>query len=199
MSNMQIMNIYWTLTAIFFIGVISFFLRRIYLAKHSEKTKSNATKVFRRHGAIRNWKVLTDVTLGVGDQAITADQLVIGPFGVIVACDLHQKGNVYGDLTAPEWILATGEDANEKKTRIVSPYHTAEQGVEQLRSMFAKAKIYSVPVELMVPKTQKQGSYITGSSQYLFSCKELKTQLEKSRFEKDNGVDIEAVAALFNS
>lgn len=196
MTNEELMKIYWIILAVFSVLLISYFGHKIYLIKHSDSTKSAAAKVFRLHGGIRDWKTISDVTLGEGADAVVADQLVIGPFGVIVACDLYQKGNVYGDLTAAEWIIAQGEEADEKKYRIPSPYHQAQLFVEQLRRVFAENKIYSVPVEIMIPKTQKQGSYITGSSQYLFDMRELKAQLEKARFDKDNGVDVEACAAL---
>lgn len=198
MINQDFMVLYWIGTGIFFVCLMAYLIRKVYILKHSEYTKKAAAKVFRMHGGIRGWKVLTGVTLGEGAAAVVADQIVIGPFGVVVACDLHQKGNVYGELDAEVWVVGVGEEGKEKKTRIVSPYHQAQLCVEQLRSLFAKNKIYSVPVEIMVPKTQKQGCYITGSGQYLMGTRELKSQLEKGRFEKDNGVNVELIAALFN-
>lgn len=198
MGNKEIMTIYWIVVGVFFVCLAAFFIRKLYRMKHSEITRKAATKAFRLHGGIRGWKVLEDVTLGEGGAAVAIDQLVIGPFGVIVACDLHQKGNVYGELEGEEWIVGVGEEGQERKTRIPSPYRQAQRAVEQLRVLFAANKVYSVPVEILVPKTQKQGCYITGGGQYILGAKELKALLEKSRFEKDNGVNVEVIAALLH-
>lgn len=198
MVNQDFMVFYWIGTGVFFVCVMAFLIRKIYIMKHSEYTRKRATKVFRLHGGIRGWKTFENVILGEGGDGVAADQLVIGPFGIIVACDLHQKGSIYGELDAKEWIVSVGEEGRETKTRIPSPYHQAQLCVEQLRSLLAKNKVYSVPVEILVPKTQKQGCYITGSGQHLLGTKELKAQLEKTRFEKDNGVNVELIAALFD-
>lgn len=197
MNDLELITLYQIILGVFFVCIMVFFIHKIYVMKHSEVTRRAAAKVFRMHGGIRGWKVLSDVTLGEGDEAVTADHVAIGSFGVIVACDLHQKGKVYGDANSGEWVVVTGDEGREVKVRIQSPYHRGGLFVEQLRREFAKHKIYSVPVELMVPKTRKQECYITGVSQYVFDLRELKAQLEKTRFEKDNGVSIEAVAAIF--
>ncbi|MEG1875836.1 MAG: nuclease-related domain-containing protein, partial [Angelakisella sp.] len=115
------------------VGGLWYLLRLWLNTKRSYLTKKRVTKALRRHGALREWKVLENVTLGTGDQAATVDQLVVGPFGMLVACDVHQKGSIYGDLDAREWILTTGSEGNEKKSRIPSPYFAATRFVELLR------------------------------------------------------------------
>lgn len=193
--------LYWIL----FFGFIGFaltvLLRKWYLSRHNEATTKRATRAFRMHGNIRGWKTFEKVTLGSGDTAVVVDQLVVAPFGVIVACDLHQKGSVYGDMDAERWVISDGgEDRKEKKREyIASPYHRARLAEQQLRKLFAKEKIYSVPVEIIIPKTMNQTSYITGSSELLIDTRKLKKQLEKVRYEKNSGVDVARIAALFSA
>lgn len=196
--NVPIVVVYQVILGVLALLVLAVAAYKWYLSRHTLLTCKKATRIFRNHGALRGWKVLEDVTIGEGDKAVTVDQLVIGPFGVIVACDLHQKGKVYGELTATEWILAKGEDGAETKTRITSPYYRATQGMEQLAKRLSKEKIYRVPIEVLVPKTgAKQLHYITGISEFMLTLREVKTLLGKSRFEKDNGVKVEQIAALF--
>ncbi|MEG2087302.1 MAG: nuclease-related domain-containing protein [Angelakisella sp.] len=142
--------------------------------------------------------MLENVTLGTGDQAATVDQLVVGPFGMLVACDVHQKGSIYGDLDAREWILTTGSEGNEKKSRIPSPYFAATRFVELLRPLLAERKIYSLPVEIVLPKTQRQESFVNGGATLFFTLKELKDYINKTKFDKDVGVDIGKVVELFS-
>lgn len=162
-------------------------------------TKRLVTRLLRRHGALREWRVLTDVTLGEGEQAVTVDQLVVGPFGVLVVGDLYHRGDAYGDLEAREWTMQWGKEGQEKKARTQNPYHAASQGVEQLRQRFAKEKIYKVQVEAVVVATQGQGCYVPGAKPFFYDLRGLKGLLETSRFEKDNGLDIGKIVGLFET
>ena len=174
------------------------YIGRKYLRRAFPKsTKRLVTGLLRRHGALREWRVLTDVTLGQGDQATTVDQLVVGPFGVLVVCDLCHRGDAYGDQDAQEWTMQWGKEGQEKKARVPNPYYAAVQSVEQLRALFAKEKIYSVQVDLAVVATQGQGCYVPGIKPHVYDLHGLKTLVETSRFEKDNGLDVARVAGLF--
>lgn len=200
MDNMVFPVLYTLfLVALLAFGLV-YLLRLWYFTHKSEATRRFVTKVFRRHGALREWRVLDNVTVGKGDAAVMVDHLVAGPFGVIIACDLHQKGNVYGEMDAENWILTDGEDGREKKRETIpSPYYRVRCAEQQLRTMLAANKIYNVPVEVVVPKTMKQYSYITGSDEYLLSRSDLKNRLQRSKYDKDNGIDIQKITAMFEN
>lgn len=196
--NFDYMTIYWVVVLLVLTVAVGIALRVRYIHKHGEVTKKRASKVFKNYGKLRGWKVIDNVILGEGDRAVTVDHLVVAPFGILVCCDLYQHGKFYGELNEREWILAKGEESEEVKTRILSPYYTAIAGVEQLRTMLAKAKIYSTSVEVIVPKTQKQSTFITGSLEYLFNLKELKRELTRVKYDKNNNTDINRIVALIN-
>lgn len=173
-------------------------LRKLYYGRKPHKTKRFVAQLFGRRGRLRGWRCLNNITLGSGADAVVVDHLVVGSFGVILACDIYQKGNIYGELEAAQWLCTIGEDGKEKKRETLeSPYRRVRKAEELLRSLFAANKIYSVPVEVMIPRTGKQGCYITGSSDYALTRKELGNQLGRSRYEKDNNVPVERIVALF--
>ena len=191
-------TIYWSVILVILAIAVGVVLRNKYIRKHGEVTKKKASRVLNNYGKLRGWKVIDNAILGEGNDAVTVDHVVVAPFGILVCCDLFQHGKFYGELNEHEWILAKGEEADEVKTRIPSPYYRAIAGMEQLRAMFGKAKIYNVSIEVLVPKTQKQSSFVTGSSDYLFNLKELKAQIARVKYEKDNKTNIEAIVSLIN-
>ena len=191
--------LYWTAMILLVTFAVVYLLRKWYYNRNTPATRRLVASVIRRHGAIRGWKLLNNVIVGEGEQAVEIDHLVVAPFGVIIACDLHQRGNAYGELEAQGWIMTIGEDGKERKRETIeNPYRRARRAEEQLRKLFAKHKVYSVNVEVIVPKTMKQNSYITGSSEYLFNRKQLAALLAKSRYEKDNGVKVDSIVSLFD-
>ena len=189
------MNIFYITLGILLLIVALVVGTKFYRKKYSHTTKKGATKVFKRSGTLKGFKTLSNVTLADG---VIADQIMVGPFGVMIACDLHQTGKIYGDLESKEWILAVGEDGKEEKTRIDSPLAMARMCEKELRSKLAKAKIYSVPIEIMVVKTQNQACYITGTSGLVYDMKQLKELVNRVKYEKDNKVNVDTVITMLS-
>lgn len=192
----NIFEVYIVVLGVAAAAMLLYYLNKWRINRHSELTKKYATKVLRRHGALLGWQVLENVPLG--DDGTVADQIAIGPFGMIVACDLHQNGKVYGGLDDPQWVLARGkEEETAVKSRIDNPYLAVRRCEERVRQTLASNKVYNVPVEVIIPKTQKQVSFVTGSAQHMVTLRELRSMLTKSRYEKDNGVNPQQIAGLF--
>lgn len=167
--------------------------------KHSETTKKEISRVLRAMAPLREWKVLDRVTLSDKEGEITADHLVIGPFGVLVLSDLHRQGGYYGDLRDEEWVISTGgEDKVETmRIRIQSPVKNNQRFVAALRAVLTKAEVYNVPVEALCPATQsKIEIYVAGASAAVVEAGKLREALGRQKFQKDNGMDVGKIAAL---
>ncbi len=178
------------------VAILTILGYRWYLKRNTHLTKKRVTNIFRAKGRYRNFVVMTDVDFGDG---IIADQVVVAPFGVMIACDLHQNGKIYGDLNSEEWIDAKGEDGAEKKVRFASPLYKLEQSQIIFRKKLAQAKIYSVPVETILVKTQDQKCYITGLSEKMYSLGKLRELLSSSKYEKDNKVNVQGIVDMLKS
>lgn len=163
----------------------------------SETTKKDVSKVLRSMAPLREWKVLDAVTLTDQKGEVTADHLVIGPFGVLVLTDIHHRGGYYGELRDEEWVISTGgEDKVEtKRLRVPSPVKNNERFVAALRARLTKGEVYNVPVESLCPVTQgKIEVYVTGSA--VVENGKLREVLGRQKYQKDNGVDTGRIAAL---
>ena len=183
---------YWVLMGVLLLVVLVVIFRSVRRSKFSSRTKKEVAGLLRKHGLLRQWKVYHDVSVG---EDCPVDHLVIGPFGIIIACDLYRKGSYYGDLEKEEWLLAEGnEEETAQKSRIVSPLYQARKAEARVRELLGKNRIYNTPIDVFVPLTQDQPAFITGGSGILLRRKELKDTLDRVRYDKDNGVDMEAVA-----
>ena len=183
---------YWIIMGALMVVVLLVIFRSVRRTKFASRTKKEVTSLLRKHGLLRQWQVYTDVRIG-GECPV--DHLVIGPFGIIIACDLYQKGSYYGDLEKEDWILAEGnEEETAKKSRISSPLYQARQAEAKARELLGKNRIYNISIDVFVPLTQDQAAFVTGGTGILLKRKELKDTLDRVKYDKDNGVDIGAVA-----
>lgn len=192
--------IFWSFMAVAAAAVCWAFYNTRRKEKHSETTKKEISRVLRTMAPLREWKVLDGVTLADKEGEVTADHLVIGPFGVLVLSDIHRQGGYYGDLRDREWVISTGgEDKVETmRMRIPSPVKNNQRFVAALRALLTKAEVYNIQVEALCPVTQsKIEIYVTGANTAVVGAGKLRETLGRQKFQKDNGVDIERLAALF--
>lgn len=96
MSNQDIF--FWGMMLLTLLAVGLAIYRTSVKNNHSERTRRDIRKTLRSMAPLREWRVLEDVSLtGHKGQVFTTDHLVIGPFGVLVLTDIHQRGNYYGE------------------------------------------------------------------------------------------------------
>lgn len=178
------------------IGLIIYFslyiLEKSTYKKHSHLTKKFPTRIFRSHGRLKQFVTLENVQL----LDAVADQVYIGYFGVILACDLHNQGNIYGDHLLKEWSAVIETKNSTDKQSFPSPLLAVQKCETNFRKMLADNKIYNVPIQTMVIKTQNQQLNMASNQNIVFSTKELKSELERVKYDKDNGVDITKIKTL---
>lgn len=165
----------------------------------SETTKKDITKTLRSMAPLREWKVLSGVTLTDKRGEVTADHLVVGPFGALALTDIHRRGGYYGELRDEEWVISTGgEDKVETlRMKVPSPVKNNERFVAAFRALLTKGEVYNVPVDALCPITQsKIEVYVTGASATVVEAGKLREALNRQKYQKDNGVDIGRVVAL---
>lgn len=173
----------------------SYFIR----TRRSESTRKSIGKTLRTMAPLREWRILDNVTLGDKKGEVTADHLVIGPFGVLVLTDLHRQGNYYGELRDEEWVISTGGE-NQVETlrvRVPSPVKNNERFVAALRARLTAGEIYNIQVDALCPLTQpKIEVYVTGAGALTVPAGRLREVLGRQKYQKDNGVDTGRIADL---
>ena len=196
------MVIYWAVFALVLGTVLSaMYFSKKRSRKHTEKTTAKVSRLLKQMAPLRSWKVLDDVTLRDGEEEATLSHVVIGPFGVVLVQDVYQDGSIYGDLDSEEWVVSDedSEGNSNGKIRIPNPVLSCRKAEAMFRKKLSDAKIYKISVDSVVVKTLKQVSYITGGKGVVLSRKELKEMLSNSKYEKDAGVQIEAIAELLKA
>lgn len=165
----------------------------------SQRTKQDIARTLRSMAPLREWKVMNDVTLTDQKGEVTADHLVIGPFGALVLSDIHRQGSYYGELRDQEWVISTGgEDKVETmRMKVPSPVKNNERFVAAFRALLTRGEVYNVPVDALCPVTQsKIEVYVTGAAPMVVGNGRLREVLGRQKYQKDNGVDPEKIAAL---
>ena len=165
----------------------------------SQRTKQDIARTLRSMAPLREWKVMNDVTLTDQKGEVTADHLVIGPFGALVLSDIHRQGGYYGELRDQEWVISTGgEDKVETmRMKVPSPVKNNERFVAAFRALLTRGEVYNVPVDALCPVTQsKIEVYVTGAAPMVVGNGRLREVLGRQKYQKDNGVDPEKIAAL---
>lgn len=192
--------IFWSFMAVAAAAVCFAFYNKSRKEKHSETTKKAISRVLRTMAPLREWRVLDGVTLSDKAGEVTADHLVIGPFGVLVLSDIHRQGGYYGELRDEEWVVSTGgeDKAETLRMKVPNPVKNNQRFVAALRALLTKAEIYNVPVEALCPVTQRNIEvYVTGANTVVVEAGKLRETLSRQKFQKDSGVDVEKLAALF--
>jgi hypothetical protein len=153
----------------------------------AEKTRG----ILRRFAGIRRFQVLGDLDLEMKGKTAHIENILIGYFGVLMVHTLGARGEYYGTLDGRNWYVML----DEKRTTIQNPLPEQERAEALLRSIFSVNKLYNIPVEHVIyisNKSKKTGLFITHSGEILLPGK-LPEYLNKTKFEKDIGLDVGAV------
>lgn len=164
----------------------------------SEKSSARAARgVLSRFGVPRGYKVLSDIRLENNGDEVVIENMLIGYFGILLVRTLGTRGEYYGTLDADNWSTIV----KEKKTVYENPVKHLAREEAVLRAVFSKNKIYNIPIEKIVyisSKSNKNAVYITYSDEILLGGK-LGAYLDKSKFEKDTGLDIKKISEVITS
>lgn len=172
------------------------YLRQEIVNKNAKAAARSTRGVLSRFALPRGFKVLSGMTLKNGDSEITIENMLIGYFGILLVHTLGARGEYYGTLDSENWTLI----ANNKKQILENPVKQLECEVAALRAVFAKNKVYNIPIERVVyvsNKSNKTAVYVTHGGEILLGGK-LPRYLEKSKFEKDTGLDVKKIANVVN-
>lgn len=164
-------------------------------AKHG--VLRSTTKTLSRYAGLRKYKTLSDLYVAHDGKTVYLENMLVGPFGILLLTTFESSGSYYGTVDAATW-LRKDSDQSTRGTNIPNPLKEQEEAMLLLRSLFSKNKIYNVPIEnhLCFPAQSKNVNvYVTNSGEILMPGK-LGALLQRERFEYDNGVDAAQICEL---
>lgn len=184
------------------VGYLIYHLRVNVLNAAGKGAEKKTAAVLRKFGVIRGFKVLSGIDLNVDGKTAHIENMLIGYFGVLLVHTCGQRGEFYGTLEGGQWTITDGdsEGVTTKKTTIPNPLLEQQRAMGMLRTLFSRAEIYNVPIENVVfftSKSKKTRLFITHSGEILLPGK-LAPYLNKTRFEKDAGLDVGKLADVVN-
>lgn len=178
---------------VIFVAIFAYLKQEVFDA--SGKAAAKATRgSLSRFGVPRGFKVLSNVTLDNGGGKIVVENMLIGYFGILLIRTLGTRGEYYGTLDSESWTLV----AKDKKHSIENPVKLLAREEAALRAVFSKNKAYNIPIDRIVyisNKSNKTAVYVTHNGELLLGGK-LSSYLEKSKFEKDTGLDVKKIANI---
>ena len=160
--------------------------------------KAKVTRILKQYSGIRSYKVISDITLKDGNKSVHVDNILVGFFGIIlINSQVERDADYYGDEKDEQWSVVK----KDVKTRFRNPLIDGASAMEIIRKDFAKKNIYRIQMEQLVVFTasfNKTGLYIKDTLP-IVNVRKLHSFLSKTRFDKDNNVDVEQITEIINA
>lgn len=193
----------WIFAGIFIACILfslALYLYRSSFFRKGEYGKHFVSKTLKRHASPRGMTVLSDVSLNNGSETVHFDHVLIGYFGVLFIQSIQGAGAFWGDGKQDTW--AFSDEKSKTKLLFKNPFEEMTAKLNVFRSVLAQNKQYKVPVEsavVIVTLGDAPRMYLSNikDGDTILLDSQLSAFLRDERFEKDNGVDVEAVVKLF--
>lgn len=193
MMSLNTQTLIWIIAVLGITILVAYFIWK----KSSEKDDNpkilgtKISRILKGYCMLRGTQTLSDITLKYEDETIHIEQMLIGTFGILLIGNLYSKGEIYGSLKDEKLVVTK----NKQKKYIENPYAKQLTHTEFLRRYFAKAKIYKVVFESVVVYTgnQKNTPIFFDHEEKFMKPSVLKTYINKVKFEKDSGVQVQKV------
>ena len=196
--------IVWTFAGIFIACILismAFYLYRSSFFRKGEYGKHFVSKALKRYASPRGMTVLSDVSISNGNENAHFDHVLIGYFGVLFVQSIQGAGSFWGDGKQDTW--AFSDEKSKTKLLFKNPFDEMNAKLSIFRSVLAQNKQYKVPVDsavVIVTLGDAPRMYLSNikDSDPIMLDSQRSAFLRDEHFEKDNGVDVEAVAKLFS-
>ena len=186
---------YIVLIVLMLLGIVATFVFR--KVTDPVKLRRRVEKALLRYARPRKYRVLNNVTFDTRKGKVTVDHLLVGYFGVLFVGDLVLDGDYYGEMDDENWICSQTERSTETTTRVgtqPNPVRLGRLAMEAARDRCARTDIFNLPMEAIAVSAYKSTDFvITGSKGYAMALPALRTYLLRSWFDKDTGLNVDAV------
>lgn len=186
------MDAFLTAALLFGIGVVIILLLVFLLKANRRRGIKGERKVgaFLARKAHRlGGRLINDLYLPLYDKTTQIDHVLIAPFGVLVVETKNYKGEVYGNGYEKEWSHICGNERH----KFYNPLMQNQTHVNNIRHIFSKEKIYNVTVDSCVVFADDKLSLNVPKGEAVYQMKKFKRYLRKSKFTRDNGVDVQEI------
>ena len=156
--------------------------------------EKKTARTLKRFALLRGFKVFSDVQFSHKGIEFHVENMLVGHFGILMINTLGGRGAYYGQLDGKTWQFVT----DKKRESLPNLATLQDDTIMALRGVLSQNKVYSVPMEALIVLTnrsKKTQMHITNDGR-IFLPGKLKPYLDKTKFEKDAGVDIGKIAEV---
>lgn len=158
---------------------------------------SRVSSELTRFGVIRNFKILKNLHLTCGDRQADPELVLVGFFGILFVSSVNDTAEYYGDAKSERWTKVL-PNAAHSRSEIPNYIQKHIHDIDVVREIFSKNRVYNIRMEgvtVFCGGTKKTLIGIT-DQHGLMNFSEFKNYLSKSKFDKDNDVDVPALCEL---
>lgn len=190
----QEIKLVFILAAVIALAVCGWLLYRFFQYRAGKLGKMKVQGVLKRFGVIRNYKILEDVHLSFQGKTADIDHMLIGFFGILFVSTVNDTAEYYGDAKGADWTKVI----DQKRVKMENLMQKNIRNIDVVRMIFSKNGMYNIHMEgvtVFCGGSKKTLIGITGA-QSLMTLKQFKAYITKTKFEKDNNVDVPALTEL---
>ena len=158
--------------------------------KKNQGSTRKAGDVASQFARSNDFRIIRPAVLEGKGRTAHLDALVVGYFGVLGVKALGHTGEVYGNANENTWVQIA---PNRERISFANPITEASADVRVVRDALFAAKIKAVPVEVAVVFTEKNIQLALPRSLEFYTTKTFHQQLKKEKYQKDAGIDLDAV------
>ncbi|MDD2955584.1 MAG: hypothetical protein PHD67_04625 [Oscillospiraceae bacterium] len=191
---MEHLNTYLTIGAVLLLIICLWVVLAIHNAGVPKHCHKKAARLLKKYAGIRNFKVLTDLDVEINGRKAHFDDVLVGFFGILFVTTLDETASYYGTEREERWTVVN----KGAKSYFPNPVKQGLETVDVARTIFSKNGVYNIQMEhvaLLTGWDKKTETFIPAGLP-VYRKKELKQYLLKSKFEKDNDVDVERLCGL---
>lgn len=178
--------------------VAAFVIRDAVLRSRGRYVHAKVTAKLKSYARLRRYQVLTDVTVPYKDGEKTISHILVGIFGLILV-DVHEfTGELYGTAEDKKWTYIPKKGARQQPDSLSLDLQAKADAV---RTLLAANKVYRLAIDSVnvVQNSEKELMLYVPQSLPVIRLKRLSAMLGKSKYGKDEGVDIEKVVGILKA
>lgn len=152
-------------------------------------------------GKLKGWKILTNLTLKVSDEdeGAICHHAVVAPYGVFIVTDIVSQGKYYGTTYDDDWsCVITTRKKGEEKIKAPNYVKHNTKAIDTFRAILSAEKIYNVNVCGFIVAHKNAKIFVEDCADKIISVSKLGAEIDKIKYEKDNGTDIELLVKLLS-
>jgi hypothetical protein len=151
----------------------------------------------KRYSALRDYKVLSNLTVKTEDGEHTFDNILVGNFGILTAVCFDKKGELYGNERDESFVLV---GVKMDRTLVPNLIKKAQKDTAVIREILSKNKIYNIRVSnAIVIESSACKPTFSNPDNPVLTLSEFSKYLKTDKFENDYKADVDRIISALEA